>query len=132
MAFVRVLRKCGKVGRKGWRICSGFGRARAMEKSLEAEIGVKTPAEARKRIEPKIEESGARQRFVENEAETVYSGGIVDGQSETYYWNYPPSYEYEDEESDEEDYWNEINDWGRCGRRAGKLESRVQRPKEEV
>lgn len=82
MAFVRVLRKCGKVGRKGWRICSGFGRARAMEKSLETEIGVKTPAEARKRIEPKIEESGARQRFAENEAETVYSGGIVDGQSE--------------------------------------------------
>ncbi len=50
----------------------------------------------------------------------------------TYYWNYPPSYEYEDEESDEEDYWNEINDWWRYGRRARKLESRVQRPKEEV
>lgn len=78
VAFVRVLRKCGKVGKS----CSGFGRARAMEKSLETEIGVKTPAEARKRIEPKIEESGARQRFAENEAETVYSGGIVDGQSE--------------------------------------------------
>lgn len=103
-----------------------------MEKSLEAEKGVKTPAEARKRIGSKIEESGARQRFVENEAETVYSGGIVDGQSETYYWNYPPSYEYEDEESDEEDYWNEINDWGRCEGRAGKSESRVQRPKEQV
>lgn len=68
------------------------------------------------RAEDKGERSSAT--FAENEAKTVYSGGIVDGQSETYYWNYPPSYEYEDEESDEEDYWNEINDWGRCGKRA--------------